>query len=255
MKGLYEIHWHILPGVDDGARNMEESLWMLNKEYQEGVRHVILTPHFRYDMFEPHMNNVTRQFMQLRRAAMNIGDEGMRLYLGCELHSSMDMVECLKKGRRLTLAGSRYVLVEFSNGDEKNYIEERVRSLLMNGFIPIIAHVERYKATRNDIGFLTELKDMGAHIQVNADTISGQDGFGAKTFARKVMKHGLLDFVGSDGHRKTERIPEIGKCVAKMEKTMGSENVKMNFIKNNRIITGSRRKEMENQTVYNFDEV
>ena len=218
MKGLYDIHCHILPGVDDGARNMEESLWMLNKEYQEGVRHVILTPHFRYDMFEPHMNIVTRQFMQLRRAAMNIGDEGMRLYLGCELHSSMDMVECLKKGRRLTLAGSRYVLVEFSNGDEKNYIEERVRSLLMNGFIPIIAHVERYKATRNDIGFLTELKDMGAHIQVNADTISGQDGFGAKTFARKVMKHGLLDFVGSDGHRKTERIPEIGKCVAKMEK-------------------------------------
>ena len=125
MKGLYDIHCHILPGVDDGARNMEESLWMLNKEYQEGVRHVILTPHFRYDMFEPHMNIVTRQFMQLRRAAMNIGDEGMRLYLGCELHSSMDMVECLKKGRRLTLAGSRYVLVEFSNGDEKNYIEER----------------------------------------------------------------------------------------------------------------------------------
>lgn len=237
MKGLYDIHCHILPGVDDGARNMEESLWMLNKEYQEGVRHVILTPHFRYDMFEPHMNIVTRQFMQLRRAAMNIGDEGMRLYLGCELHSSMDMVECLKKGRRLTLAGSRYVLVEFSNGDEKNYIEERVRSLLMNGFIPIIAHVERYKATRNDIGFLTELKDMGAHIQVNADTISGQDGFGAKTFARKVMKHGLLDFVGSDGHRKTERIPEIGKCVAKMEKTMGSEYVKKIFIKNPRKIT------------------
>ena len=238
MKGLYDIHCHILPGVDDGARNMEESLWMLNKEYQEGVRHVILTPHFRYDMFEPHMNIVTRQFMQLRRAAMNIGDEGMRLYLGCELHSSMDMVECLKKGRRLTLAGSRYVLVEFSNGDEKNYIEERVRSLLMNGFIPIIAHVERYKATRNDIGFLTELKDMGAHIQVNADTISGQDGFGAKTFARKVMKHGLLDFVGSDGHRKTERIPEIGKCVAKMEKTMGSEYVKKIFIKNPRKIPG-----------------
>ena len=98
---------------------------MLNKEYREGVRNVILTPHFRYDMFEPHLNIVTRQFMQLRRAAMNIGEEGMRLYLGCELHSSMDMVECLKKGRRLTLAGSRYVLVEFSNEDEKSYIEER----------------------------------------------------------------------------------------------------------------------------------
>jgi len=110
--------------------------------------------------------------------------------------------------------------------------------IIMNAFKPIIGDVERYKATRNDIGFLTELKDMGAHIQVNADTISGQDGFGAKTFARKVMKHGLLDFVGSDGHRKTERIPEIGKCVAKMEKTMGSEYVKKIFIKNPRKITG-----------------
>lgn len=238
MKGLYDIHCHILPGVDDGARNMEESMWMLHKEYNEGVRHVILTPHFRYDMFEPHMNIVTRQFMQLRRAAMNIGEEGMRLYLGCELHSSMDMVECLKKGRRLTLAGSRFVLVEFSNGDEKSYIEERIRSLLMNGFIPIIAHVERYKATRNDIGFLTELKDMGAYIQMNADTISGLDGLGAKTFAKKVMKSGLLDFVGSDGHRQTERIPEIGKCAAKMEKVMGKEYVKKIFIRNPRKITG-----------------
>ena len=238
MTGLYDIHCHILPGVDDGSRNMEESLWMLNKEYNEGVRHVILTPHFRYDMFEPHMNIVTRQFMQLRRAAMNIGEDGMRLYLGCELHSSMDMVECLKKGRRLTLAGSRFVLVEFSNGDEKSYIEERVRSLLMNGFIPVIAHVERYKATRNDIGFLRELKDMGAYIQVNADTISGLDGLGAKIFAKKVMKSGLLDFVGSDGHRQTERIPEIGKCVAKMEKTMGSEYVKKIFIRNPQKITG-----------------
>lgn len=97
MKGLYDIHCHILPGVDDGARNMEEALWMLNKEYKDGVRHVILTPHFRYEMFEPHMNIVTRGFMQLRREIVNIGQGDMQIYLGCELHSSMDMVECLKR--------------------------------------------------------------------------------------------------------------------------------------------------------------
>lgn len=184
MKGLYDIHCHILPGVDDGARNMEESLWMLSKEYKEGVRHVILTPHFRYEMFEPHMNIVTRQFMQLRREAIKIGQGDLQLYLGCELHSSMDMVECLKKGRRLTLAGSRYVLVEFSNSDEKSYIEERVRSLLMNGFIPIIAHAERYKATRSDIRFLEELREAGAYIQINADTISGESGL-ERNYSRK----------------------------------------------------------------------
>ena len=237
MKGFYDIHCHILPGVDDGARNMDEALWMLNKEYEDGVRHVILTPHFRYEMFEPHMNIVTRQFMQLRRAAMNVGTEGIQLYLGCELHSSMDMVECLKKGRRLTMAGSRYVLVEFSNGDEKSYIEERVRSLLMNGFIPIIAHAERYQATRNDIHFLAGLREMGAYIQINANTISGQNGFGAKNYAKKLMKQNLLDFVGSDGHRQNERIPEIGRCAEKMERMMGSEYVKKILIRNPRRIT------------------
>lgn len=237
MKGFYDIHCHILPGVDDGARDMEESLWMLNKEYAEGVRHIILTPHFRYEMFEPHMNIVTRQFMQLRRAAMDIGEGDLQLYLGCELHSSMDMVECLRKGRRLTMVGSRYVLVEFSNNDEKTYIEERIRALLMNGFIPIIAHVERYNATRNDLGFLSDLRSAGAYIQVNADTISGESGFGAKMYAKKLMKQNLIDFVGSDGHRKNERIPQIGKCVAKMEKIMGPEYVKKIFIKNPQKIT------------------
>ena len=99
MKGLYDIHCHILPGVDDGARNMEESLWMLNKEYQEGVRHVILTPHFRYDMFEPHMNIVTRQFMQLRRAAMNIGDGGLPLQVPdmCLWNSATEMRKIILK--------------------------------------------------------------------------------------------------------------------------------------------------------------
>ena len=200
MKGLYDIHCHILPGVDDGARNMEESLWMLNKEYQEGVRHVILTPHFRYDMFEPHMNIVTRQFMQLRRAAMNIGDEGMRLYLGCELHSSMDMVECLKKGRRLTLAGSRYVLVEFSNGDEKNYIEERVRSLLMNGFIPIIAHVERYQCLHKQKARLEEFQEQGVLFQVNYNSIKKN---------KWLFQQGFVDLLSTDCHNEEERAPKI----------------------------------------------
>lgn len=236
MKGLYDIHCHILPGVDDGARDMEESLWMLKKEYKDGVRHVILTPHFRYDMFEPHMNIVTKQFVRLRKEALSIGREGMHLYLGCELHSSMDMVDCLKKGRRLTMAGSRYVLVEFSSGDDRSYMEERIRSLVMNGFIPIIAHAERYPATRNDLDFLRDLRKMGAYIQINADTISGAEGFSAKHYAKKLMKENLIDYVGSDGHRKDRRIPEIGKCCEKMKKIMGEEYVRQVLIENPRRI-------------------
>lgn len=109
--------------------------------------------------------------------------------------------------------------------------------------------MERYKRYPGTILILTELKDMGAHIQVNADTIrSGR--IRGKNLARKVMKHGLLDFVGSDGHRRRSVIPEIGKCVAKMENN-GDEYVKKILSKIPGKSQGKWRKEMENQTVNN----
>ena len=237
MTGLYDIHCHLLPGVDDGAKSLEESKWLLRKEYEDGVRNIIVTPHFRYKMFEPSLETVKRQFLRLQQAAEEVAGD-LTLYLGCELHSSMDMVSCLRKGERLTMAGSRYVLVEFSYGDEKAYIKERVQQLKLNGYNPIVAHEERYKATRGDLHFVDELKDLGAYIQVNADTISGKDGFGVKRFAKKLMKQDLLDFVGTDGHRKTERTPDMGKCYLQMVKTMGEDYTREILVKNPRKITG-----------------
>ena len=95
---------------------------MLQKEYDDGVRNIIATPHFRYDMFEPSLEQVKKQFLRVRKAAAEIGEDGIQMYLGCELHSSMDMTDCLKKGERLTMSGSRYVLTEFRTSDEKSYI-------------------------------------------------------------------------------------------------------------------------------------
>ena len=170
MKGIYDIHCHIVPGVDDGAENLKMSVRMLQKEYDDGVRGIIATPHFRYDMFEPSMELVKKQFLRLRKAAREIGDEGIEMYLGCELHSSMDMADCLKRGERLTMAGSRYVLAEFRTSDEKSYIRERIQALIRNGYYPIVAHVERYRSVvKSGIDFIDELRDMGAYIQMNAD--------------------------------------------------------------------------------------
>ena len=123
MKGIYDIHCHIVPGVDDGAKDLKTSVRMLQKEYDDGVRNIIATPHFRYDMFEPSLEQVKKQFLRVRKAAAEIGEDGIQMYLGCELHSSMDMTDCLKKGERLTMSGSRYVLTEFRTSDEKSYIQ------------------------------------------------------------------------------------------------------------------------------------
>ena len=157
MTGLYDIHCHLLPGVDDGAKSLEESKWLLRKEYDDGVRNIIVTPHFRYKMFEPPLEVIKRQFLRLQQAAEEVAGD-LTLYLGCELHSSMDMVSCLRKGERLTMAGSRYVLVEFSYGDEKAYIKERVQQLKLNGYNPIVAHVERYPQVIKQLELQIQLK-------------------------------------------------------------------------------------------------
>ncbi|MDO4276908.1 MAG: capsular biosynthesis protein [Eubacteriales bacterium] len=237
MIGLYDIHCHILPGVDDGARNMEEACWMLKKEYSEGVRRIILTPHFRREMFEPPQELVMQQFHKVQKAAAGISED-LKLYLGCELHASMDMVAGLKSGKRLTMAGSRYVLTEFGNCDEKAYIRERIQQLILNGYIPIIAHIERCQALKNDISFIEELKNLKACIQVNADSISGKEGFMMKLFCKKLMKQDLLDFIGTDGHGSKRRVPEIAKCFQQVEKTMGAHYAKRIFIENPKKITG-----------------
>lgn len=97
MKGIYDIHCHIVPGVDDGAKDLKTSVRMLQKEYDDGVRNIIATPHFRYDMFEPSLEQVKKQFLRVRKAAAEIGEDGIQMYLGCELHSSMDMTRLSEK--------------------------------------------------------------------------------------------------------------------------------------------------------------
>ena len=232
MTGIFDMHCHILPRVDDGSKSIEESLWMLKKEYDDGVRHIILTPHFRYEMFETPREKLEERFGELKALAEKELPSDLSLHLGCEIHTSMDMDECLKAGRRLTMAGSRYVLAEFSGNDIKLYIRERVEKLLMSGYKPILAHVERYRVIRDDPAFLAELRNQGAYVQVNADTISGRDGLGARWFAKKLMKDDLIDFVGTDGHNSKDRSPEMGKCVRQMVKVMGEEYARRVLIDN-----------------------
>ena len=226
---LYDIHCHILPGVDDGSRSMEESLAMLGMEYDEGVRFILLTPHFRYDMFETGLETIKKRFQELQQQSKEKWPD-LTLRLGCELHRSMDMVECLKDGRRLALNGTRYVLLEFSGRDPRSMIFERTKDLLDHGYRPIVAHVERYPVLREDTEHLEVLRDMGAFLQVNADTISGKDGFSSKWYARKLMKQGLIDFVGTDCHRSDSRTPALKKAYDQTVKTMGEEYAVQLFV-------------------------
>ena len=218
MRDLYDIHCHILPGVDDGAKNMDIALALIEKEIEAGVETIILTPHFRKEMFEPDMEDIWNAYDELLYETRY---KNIRLYLGCEFHANMEMVETLDNDLRTTLSDSRYVLNEFAHNSTRAFMKERADALLMSGYRPIIAHIERYRATRKDFDLIEDLIEMGCEVQVNADAIIGRDGLGAQRFCKKLMQEDMLHYVGSDTHNLRGRAPHLGECCEYLKKHMG----------------------------------
>ena len=218
MRDLYDIHCHILPGVDDGAKDMDMALSMIEKEIDAGVETIILTPHFRKEMFEPDMEDIWSAYDTLVDETRN---RNIRMYLGCEFHANMEMVETLDRDLRPTLADSRYVLTEFSSSSTRAFIKERADALLTAGYYPIIAHIERYRALRKDFDFIADLIEMGCEMQVNADAVIGRNGLGAQRFCKKLMQEDMLHYVASDAHNLRGRASHMGECCEYLKKHMG----------------------------------
>ena len=105
-EGIFDIHCHIVPGVDDGAADIEETRKLLEMEYKQGVRNIILTPHFRFQMFETPLEKVQRQFWLAEEAAADISKD-LHLYLGCEFHANMEMLPMLRVASTSSLIPSR----------------------------------------------------------------------------------------------------------------------------------------------------
>ena len=255
MLGITDIHSHIIPGVDDGAESLEISMEILRESYASGVRQIILTPHFRLGMFETSGQIIRKQFENLNEAAKEV-IPALRLYPGCEFHASMDQ-EGFLSDPRFFLAGSRYLLLEFSGGDTENFIRDRIRAAQMSGAKVIIAHAERISAVRETAGngnlslpsffsagnldFVQELRRSGAMIQLNADAVLGMDGQRIKKLCHRLIRTGLADFIASDVHNLSDRRSHLGECADLVSRKYGEAAAKRIFIDNpGKILSGKR---------------
>ena len=168
---IFDIHTHILPDVDDGAKDADETKRMLRVASDEGIDAIVATPHFTCGMSKKE----TQKRIQLYEAVRNWWkkqEPDKELYLGNELFYGESLVEALEEGVALTMNGTKYVLVEFPIYAEFLYIQKAVRTLQYAGYLPIIAHVERYE-NMQDRGKIQSLVDMGAYMQVNVSSVIG----------------------------------------------------------------------------------
>ncbi len=228
-----DLHCHILPGVDDGAADVEQSQRMLRMAAQEGICEMIATPHYKAGRGR---RNATcervRTLVQEMQDWLDSESIPIHLYTGNEILYNYEIDNLLESHEVCTLADSFYVLVEFSPSDEYSYIKNGVQKILMAGYVPVIAHIERYEVLRKHTAYVEELTEMGAYLQVNAASITGKSGWLVKRCVLKWIRDELIYAVASDTHDDRKRVPVLGEAYDIIEKRCGSEVAQMLFYQN-----------------------
>lgn len=222
MNNIVDMHCHILPEIDDGAKNEGEAYQMLRMAYDEGIRVIVATPHHheRRGMCTP--GQYKRALSKVRKMAKDI-DEKFYIMPGMEIYFSQDVLTKLEHKKVQTMGVSDYVLIEFSPNDEFRYIQQALQQVQMKGFHPIIAHIERYECFHDHVDDVEYLIEMGAYVQVNAGSIVGTSGRTTKRFVKELLERQLVHFVGTDAHSSGSRSPMIKKSADFVEKKFGEE--------------------------------
>lgn len=208
MERIIDIHAHILPGVDDGAADWEEARWMLACAYKQGIRTIIATPHYSHRQEVGRLRELARQ---LDAEAKRIAPD-FKVFLGQEILYFDSIVEALAEGQALTMAGSRYVLVEFMPDISFQKMFQDVRKLLISGYHPIVAHVERYGALRDE-AHMQELIRAGGYLQMNYRSLQGQILDRDARWCRRQVLERRIHMLATDMHHKNARTPEIAKSL------------------------------------------
>lgn len=206
---MVDIHAHLLPGIDDGAKSVEQALNMARLAVADGVATLVATPHHLNGVYRNPAGRIRRHCDMLSR---KLGEEGIDLEIlpGSECHLVPELPAALAEGTAMTVADrGRAVLVELPVHHVPRGASEIIEEIQSLGLQPIIAHPERNTQLARDSALLREWVEAGCLAQVTAQSCVGKFGPQARAAAREMVQLGLVHFVASDAHRDQRRIPEL----------------------------------------------
>jgi len=220
---VIDIHTHIIPDLDDGPPDMKTSVGMGRVAAEEGIEAIISTSH------SEEVANLGLEAMQARleavREAWVAAGLNIRLEMGVEIFLRPDTPSALKSGALWPLAGSRYVLVETPYQPWPTYADQTLFNLQLAGYIPILAHPERYIPIQNDPNRMYALVERGVLAQVTAAALLGEHGSVSRRCAETLVRHNLAHFLSSDAHGLTvrRRMPQLREALRVAEGLVGAE--------------------------------
>jgi len=196
---MIDIHTHVLPFVDDGSKNMESSIKLIQESVSFGITDLYLTPH--YMLTRNYLSTNQENKIIFQQLCDEVKKQGIpiKLHLGNEVYYQFQSIDDYRSKRVVPLGSTNFVLIEFSTSEEEEDISEAIHNMKALGYIPILAHVERYTYIK-DFHDYEVIHKMGALIQVNAASVVGASGTPTKKMVMKMIKNGLVDFIASDIH-------------------------------------------------------
>jgi protein-tyrosine phosphatase len=219
MTGLVDLHSHVLPRVDDGARDDDEALRMLRIAEEDGIATIAATPHAHH--FPPGL--VPERVERLNQLAADAGLT-IRVVPGSENRLAADLPARQRDGQLLTLNGSRYLLIElYFDGGWPSYLRRVVDELRALGLWPILAHAERYEAVQRDPTPLYDLIAAGVPIQINAASLVGPAERNAQPTAERLLRHRMAHILASDAHNAAWRPPRLRAAALRVAEIAGEE--------------------------------
>jgi tyrosine-protein phosphatase YwqE len=194
-----DMHSHLIPGIDDGAQDMDQTIAMLAKFESLGFKKVVTTPHIMTDSFPNDSETILAGLEKVRQEIKKVGIQ-IEIEAAAEYYFDETLMPKIKNKELLTF-GDNYVLIEFAFHSPPQYLEELFFELKTNGYRPVIAHFERYIYYLGDIDKAKGWRAKGINIQINLNSIAGQYGPDVRKQAEKLIDEGEFDFVGTDCHR------------------------------------------------------
>lgn len=228
---MKDIHTHLLYGIDDGSKTIEESIDLLKNMEENGIEEIVLTPHY-VESSKYNCNN--RDKVKLyQKLNQKIEEENIKikLYVGNEVFITPNIVKLIKDKEVSTINNSRYVLFEFPLRQIYNNTGEIISDIVSNGYTPILAHPERYTTFQENPDLLVEYLKMGVLMQANFTSLFGIYGKTSEKTLKYFLKNKWISFLGSDTHHEYDY--SIKKLEKKLYKTTKDKEYVEDLLHNN----------------------
>lgn len=221
---MIDIHTHILPGVDDGARDIKEALTMARLAVQDGITHLFATPH--YGLYQPMSHQEIAERVAALQAEFDAAGIDLTLLPGYEIRLDDDVFAAWEAHTAGPLGQSRYVLAE----PYFNYYDQRTDALLFEfferGYIPIMAHPERIGPIQDNLALIDSFLERGGLTQITSHSLTGYHGQRAKQVAQEMLQAGLVHIIASDAHHAYRRTPVLAEAQQIAAKIVGESQAK-----------------------------